>query len=189
MSSNAKEKVGSNSYILCSVLPPAYRNAAIIPPSKIPSAEEEATYLGFCNLIVSCIWLSSGELSDQKLKRFLVRLNADRNVSNEKTDLTLKKMERQGYVARKVDRPPVGQDGEHIVTWLVGPRAKEEIGLDGVMGLAREVYGGSTAGLEKKLKASLGIKERATDEEEPEEAADGEGDTAVIADEDRDDSE
>lgn len=174
MSSNAKEKAGSGQYILCSILPDAYRSASIIPPAKNPSNEEEATYVGFCNLVVSCIWLSSGELSDQKLKRFLVRLNADRNVSNEKTEMTLKKMEKQLYVIKRVDRPPAGQDGEHTVTWHVGPRAKEEIGLDGVMGMAREVYGGTDAELEKKLKASLGIKDRAVDE-----AAESEGETAV----------
>lgn len=187
MASNTREKTGSGNYIVCSVLPNAYRSAAIIPPSKAPSNEEEATYVGFCNLIVSCIWLSSGELSDQKLKRFLVRLNADRNVSNEKTDVTLKKMERQGYVTKKVERPAAAQDGEQTVHWLVGPRAKEEIGLDGVMGMAREVYGGSAPGLERKLKASLRIKERTIAEDE--EAEDGEGDTVVAAVGNRDDSE
>lgn len=184
MKTNAKEKTGSGAYILCSTLPDAYRSAAIIPPSKIPSNDEEATYVGFCNLVVSCIWLSSGELSDQKLKRFLVRLNADRNVSNEKTEMTLKKMEKQGYVIKKVDRPSAGQDGEHTVTWHVGPRAKEEIGLDGVMGMTREVYGEDSAELERKLKASLGIKERTVAEQEQ----DGEGDTVVVAGGSRDDS-
>lgn len=167
MSSNSQPKTGSGSYILCSTLPAAYRNATIIPPSKIPSTDEEATYVAFCVLVVSCIWLNAGELSDQKLRRYLVRLNADRNVSMEKTDVTLKKMERQGYVIKRVDRPPIGQDSEQTVTWHVGTRAKEEIGLDGVIGMVKEVFGDSTPDLDKKLRASLGVREQAgTIEEE-----------------------
>lgn len=179
MASNTREKIGTGNFVVCSILPTAYRNAAIIPPSKAPSNDEEATYLGFCSLVVSCIWLSSGELTDQKLKRFLIRLNADRNVSSEKTEMTLKKMERQGYVTKKTERPTAGQDGELAISWLVGPRAKEEIGLDGVMGMAREVYGGPTPSLDSKLKASLRIKDGNGGDED---AEDGEGDTVVAAD-------
>ncbi len=175
MKSNSQPKTGSGAYILTSVLPDAYRTAAIVAPSKIPSTESEATYVAFYTLVAALIWLNSGELSDQKLMRYLLRLNADRNMGSEKTELTLKKMERHGYVVRKVDRPPVGQDGEHLVSWLVGPRAKEEIGLDGIMGVVREVYGGSTEDLEKKLRASLGIKQpQAAADEEAEAGVEGE---------------
>lgn len=159
MKSNSQPKAGSGAYILTFVLPDAYRAATIIGPSKAPSEDTEATYSAFYTLVVALIWLNAGELSEQKLMRYLLRLNADKNVGSEKTELTLKRMEKQGYVVKKVDRPPVGQDGEHVVSWLVGPRAKEEIGLDGVMGVVREVYGGSTEDLEKKLRASLGIKQ------------------------------
>ena len=78
----------------------------------------------------------------------------------EKTDITLKRVERQGYVMKKVDRPPTGQDGDQTITWHIGPRAKEEVGFDGVMGLVQEVYGESSEDLDKKLHASLGIKKR-----------------------------
>ncbi|PNY29913.1 Uncharacterized protein TCAP_00175 [Tolypocladium capitatum] len=161
MKSNSQLKTGSGSYILASTLPEPYRSAAILKPSKTPSAEEEATYVAFYTMVVSLIWLNAGELSDQKLKRYLMRLNADQNVSNEKTEVTLKKMERHGYVVRKVERPPIGQDGEHTMTWHVGPRAKEEVGLDGVMGMVREVYGERNPDLEKKLRSSLGLRGRA----------------------------
>lgn len=124
----------------------------------IPSPEAEATYIGFYTLIVSCICLGGGELSDQKLKRYLSRLNADRNVWADKTELVLKRMEKQGYVISRVERPPVGQDGENTTTWHVGVRAKEEIGVEGVVGIVEEVYGGPSPELEKKLKASLGVK-------------------------------
>lgn len=160
MKSNSQPKIGSGAYILSSTLPDAYRAAEILGPSKIPSAEDEATYVAFYTMIVSLVWLNGGELSEQKLKRYLTRLNADQNVSTERTDATLKKMERQGYVIRKAERPPVGQDGEQVVSWHVGPRAKEEIGLDGVMGMAKEVYGEWNEDLEKKIRSSLGIRSR-----------------------------
>ena len=182
MSANSQPKTGSGSYILRSTLPPAYTKAAIIAPSKIPSADEEATYVGFYTLVVSCIWLSGGELSDQKLRRHLVRLNADRNVSSEKTEVMLKRMEKHGYVVKRVDKPPTGQYDEQTITWHVGARAKEEIGLHGVMGMVTEVFGGSTPELDKKLRASLGIKDHAgANDEEAEE-----GDTAAPAGGDND---
>ena len=160
MKSNAQPKVGSGAYILSSTLPEAYRSAAILSPSKIPSADEEATYAAFYTLVVSLIYLNGGELTEQKLRRHLLRLNADQNVSSEKTETTFKRMEKHGYVVRKVERPPLGQEGNQVTSWLVGPRAKEEVGLDGVMGVVKTVYGGSDSDLETKLRASLGIKAR-----------------------------
>ncbi|KAG5957415.1 hypothetical protein E4U58_006073 [Claviceps cyperi] len=171
MRTNSQPKIGSGAYILTSTLPSIYRSAEIIKPSKIPSADDEATYVAFYTLVVSLIWLNGGELTEQKLQRYLLRLNADKNVSSETTEATLKKMEKHGYVIKSIDRPPLGQDGEQTLTWHVGPRAKEEIGIDGVMGVVREVYAGSDGDLEKKLRSSLGLKEkpktrRVPDEEE-----------------------
>lgn len=160
MKSNSQLKSGSGAYILSSTLPEVFRAATIIAPSKTPSADDEATYAAFCTMMVSMILLSNGELSEQKLQRYLSRLNADRNVSMEKTDVVLKRMERQGYVIRKVDKPPVGQDGDVTITWHVGPRSKEEIGLDGVIGMVTEVYEEWNEDLERKLCSSLNIKAR-----------------------------
>ncbi|KAL6856667.1 MAGE domain-containing protein [Trichoderma novae-zelandiae] len=161
MKSNAQPKSGSGAYILTSTLPEEFRSASILKPSKVPSAEHEATYSAFYTTVVSFIWLNGGELSEQKLQRYLTRLNADRMVASERTEVVLKRMERQGYVMKKVDRPPVGYDGDQTISWHVGPRAKEEIGLDGVMGLVREVYGHpDDDDFDKKLRSSLGIKSR-----------------------------
>ncbi|KAM0469660.1 hypothetical protein ACHAP7_009891 [Fusarium lateritium] len=160
MKSNSQPKIGSGSYILTSTLPEAFRNAAILAPSKTPSADDEATYAAFYTLTIAVIWLNGGELSEQKLKRYLFRLNADQNVSMDKTEIILKRMERQGYVIKRVERPPVGQDGEHTVTWHVGPRGKEEIGLDGVLGMAQEVYGDDwDEDTVKKVRSSLNIRD------------------------------
>lgn len=162
MRSQSRLKSGSGAYILTSSLPGPYRSASILTPSKVPSADEEATYVAFYTLVISLIWLSGGEMSEQKLQRHLLRLNASRNLASEKTETVLRKMERQGYVMRQADRAPLGQDGDPSVTWHLGPRAKEEIGLDGVMGLVREVYGGSSPELEKKMRLSLGLKSETT---------------------------
>lgn len=173
MKLNAQPKSGSGAYILTSTLPDAFRSASILAPSKVPSAEQEATYSAFYTMVVSFIWLNGGELSEQKLQRYLTRLNADRMVSSERTEVVLKRMERQGYVMKKVDRPPVGYDGDQTISWHVGPRAKEEIGLDGVMGLVREVYGQpDDDAFDKKLRSSLGIKNRPLAERGEEEHGD-----------------
>ncbi|KAF5550309.1 non-structural maintenance of chromosome element 3 [Fusarium mexicanum] len=176
MKANAQPKVGSGAYILTSILPEAYRHAAILTPSKTPSADDEATYAGFYTMIISVISLGGGELSDQKLKRYLQRLNADRNVSMDKTEIVLKRMEKQGYVVKRVERPPLGQDGDSTTTWHVGPRGKEEVGVDGVMGMTREVYGDSwNDDNEKKLRASLNIRDAPQQDGEEEDEAAGEG--------------
>lgn len=104
--------------------------------------------------------LSSGELSDQKLRRYLNRVNAEANVAAEKTEDILKRMQAQGYVVRKVQKNPASQanDGSEDITWLVGPRGQEEMGIDGVAGLVRTVYGEQAdESLERKIGASLGI--------------------------------
>ncbi|KAF5988606.1 non-structural maintenance of chromosome element 3 [Fusarium coicis] len=176
MKSNAQPKLGSGAYILTSILPEAYRHASILAPSKTPSADDEATYAGFYTMVISVISLSGGELSDQKLKRYLQRLNADRNVSMDKTEIVLKRMEKQGYVVRRVERPPLGQDGDLTTTWHVGPRGKEEVGVDGVMGMTREVYGDSwNDDNEKKLRASLNIRDAPQQDGDEDDEAVGEG--------------
>lgn len=104
--------------------------------------------------------LSGGELSDQKLRRYLNRVNAEANVAAEKTDDILKRMQSHGYVVRKVQKNPTSQanDGSEDITWLVGPRGQEEIGIDGVAGMVRSVYGEQAdEALERKIGASLGI--------------------------------
>lgn len=176
MKANSQPKLGSGAYILTSILPEAYRHATILAPSKTPSADDEATYAGFYTMIISVISLSGGELSDQKLKRYLQRLNADRNVSMDKTEIVLKRMEKQGYVVKRVERPPLGQDGDLTTTWHVGPRGKEEVGVEGVMGMTREVYGDSwDDDDEKKLRASLNIRDAPQQDGEEDDEAVGEG--------------
>ncbi|KAL7920069.1 MAGE family domain-containing protein [Trichoderma austrokoningii] len=163
MKSSTQSRSGSGAYVLSSTLPEEYRSSLILRPSKTPSAEREAMHIGFYTLLVSLIWLSGGELSEQKLQRSLLRLNADRMLGWERTEVVLKRLERQGYLVKKVDRPQVGYEGDQTITWHVGPRAKEEIGLDGVMGLVHEVYGyPEDEAFDKKLRLSLGLRSKQT---------------------------
>ncbi|EQB55273.1 MAGE family protein [Colletotrichum gloeosporioides Cg-14] len=160
LKSGSQAKTSSGVFVLSSTLPAKYRTSTIIAPTKAPSAENESSYIGFYTLIISIIMLSSGELSDQKLRRYLNRVNAEANVAAEKTEDILKRMQAQGYVVRKVQKNPASQanDGSEDITWLVGPRGQEEMGIDGVAGLVRTVYGEQAdESLERKIGASLGI--------------------------------
>ncbi|KAF4872335.1 hypothetical protein CGCSCA1_v008504 [Colletotrichum siamense] len=160
LKSGSQAKTTSGVFVLSTTLPAKYRTSTIITPTKAPSAENESSYIGFYTLIISIIMLSSGELSDQKLRRYLNRVNAEANVAAEKTEDILKRMQAQGYVVRKVQKNPASQanDGSEDITWLVGPRGQEEMGIDGVAGLVRTVYGEQAdESLERKIGASLGI--------------------------------
>ena len=73
-------------------------------------------------MIISIIQLSGSELIEPRLRRHLTLLNAnqmmpslvpsDRNAANEKTDLVLQRMIKQGYLAKMADRN--AEDGEVI---------------------------------------------------------------------------
>ncbi|KAJ4410587.1 hypothetical protein N0V82_009209 [Gnomoniopsis sp. IMI 355080] len=154
----------SGNYVLVSVLPEAYRTAHIMAPSRIVSADDEAAYIGFYTLVISLIRINGGEMSEAMLKRYLTRLNAETNTFNDtKTEDTLAKLQRQGYLVKNVDKD-ARQHGEAdtATTWYVGPRGKVEVNDESVAGLVREVWGpeGQGAELEKKLQASLTIRER-----------------------------
>ena len=140
-----------------------------MPPSIIGSSSEEATYVGLCTVIVSIIAMSdAGQIPNSKLKRYLHRLNIDENTPLDKTDMTLAKMQKHGYILKVVDRS--GDD--ETIDWRVGPRGKVEIGNKGIQGLVNEVYGDSAPDdLETRLHRSLGIEvagmEDSSEEEEP----------------------
>ncbi|OHF03530.1 MAGE family protein [Colletotrichum orchidophilum] len=171
LASGSQAKTSSGVFVLSSTLPSEYRAPNILAPSKAPSSDAEASYVGFYTMIVTIIFLSGGELSEQKLRRHLNRLNAEANVAVEKTEDVLKRMQAQGYVVRKVQKNAAAQaqDGSEDVTWLIGPRGLEEIGVEGAAGMVRSVWADQAdAELEKKIGASFGIR--------PAEDADGDVD-------------
>lgn len=146
----------SRSYILKSTLPQKYNIPTIITPSRIPSASAESAYMGLYTLIVSIIMLNGGRVSDEKLMRYLQRLNADVNTPVDNTELLFLKMQKQGYIVKIKDNA----NGADITEWMVGPRGKVEVGAEGVKGLVETVYGDTAPDdLDVRLKASLGIKD------------------------------
>ena len=157
---------GSKSWILVSVLPKSYKESVeICPPGKAPSQASEATYTALYTFILSLIYLNNGSLPENKLDRYLKRANADTYTPGLSTEKLLVKMLKEGYVEKRRDT----STGEEIIEWVVGPRGKVEVGISGVQGLVRRVYGatgedgesalGEEQGeeLESKLRRSLGV--------------------------------
>ena len=148
----------SKSYVLISTLPQSYRTPAILTPSRIPTAVDEAAYTGLYTFIVGIISFSQGGMmAEGKLESALARVNADNYFLNgERTENILKRMERQGYIIKIRERDG---GGEETVDYMVGPRGKAEIGERGVAAMARRVYAKKDAErdeLERKLVRSLG---------------------------------
>jgi hypothetical protein len=107
-----------------------------------------------------------GRLSDAKLDNYLHRMNADVNTPMDKTEATLQKMIRHGYLVKIKEM----NNGDEIIDWMVGPRGKVEVGNMGVKGLVEEVYGADAPDdLAERVRNSLGLK-RARGEREEEAA-------------------
>lgn len=114
-------------------------------------------------MIIALISLfgSDGRLSAAKLDQYLRRMNADVNMPMDKTEATLQKMIKQGYLVKIKENT----GNEEIIDWMVGPRGKVEVGNKGVRGLVEEVYGENAPDdLAERINSSLGL--RAGNEEQ-----------------------
>ncbi|KAJ5709994.1 hypothetical protein N7493_009586 [Penicillium malachiteum] len=132
-----KPSSSNKSWVLTTTLPPKYRVPSILTPTKAPSTYVESTYTAIYTFIISVIALNGGTLAEQKLERYLGRVNADQQTPLEKTDKLIQRLCKDGYIVRtkEVD------GGEEVIEFMVGPRGKIEVGSGGVAALAREVYG------------------------------------------------
>ncbi|KAB8237897.1 MAGE-domain-containing protein [Aspergillus alliaceus] len=174
----------NKSWIVTSTLPAAYRKPGILPPTKAPW---ESTYTGLYSFIISVIMLNGGALPEQKLDRYLARMNAETYTPIDRTDRFLQRLCKEGYLVRMREM----DGGEEVIEYMVGPRGKVEVGPQGVAGLVREVYGrqavvedGDTTvaereqmdGFEMRLARSLGIQgpERREEQNANEDAEEGE---------------
>ncbi|KAK0254010.1 hypothetical protein LTR91_010521 [Friedmanniomyces endolithicus] len=152
----------AQSYTLVSLLPAPFHDPAILPPSSVPTQATEAQYTSLYTLLVSLVALSGDELADTKMERYLRRLGLEDHTpipGYSKTELLLKRMEKEGYLVKV--RESAGAQGEEDVSWMVGPRGKIEVGEQGVRGLVRAVYGDvdghAEADLERRVARSLGL--------------------------------
>lgn len=158
----------SKSWILVSTLPEKYKTdpQIVTPANAGGSREAEASYTALYSFIVSVIYLNNGTLPEAKLERYLKRVNAEVYTTIGPTEKVLARMVKDGYVEKRRDT----SNGEENIEWAVGPRGKVEVGIKGVTGLVKGVYGFQTTEdgaevdnegeeLDRKLKRSLGIKE------------------------------
>ncbi|EHY58038.1 hypothetical protein HRR83_005102 [Exophiala dermatitidis] len=140
----SSSSTSSKSWILVSILPEALKqNPAIAQPARAPSVETEASYTALYTFILSLIYLNNKCLTEQKLERYLKRVNADTYTPFGSLDKLLARMIREGYIDRRRDT----SSGEEVVEYVPGPRGKVEVGTDGVLGLVRSVYGYGAVGL------------------------------------------
>ena len=160
----------NKSWILASTLPERYKKdpGIVAPTNAGGSKEAEASYTALYTFVISIIYLNNGILPEAKLDRYLKRVNAETYTSLGATEKLLARMAKEGYVEKRRDT----STGEENIEWVVGPRGKVEVGINGVQGLVKGVYGFSGIGdhqdmedkdeekeLDKKLRRSLGIRE------------------------------
>ena len=112
-------------------------------------------------------------MQESRLERCLRRVNAEAWTPVDRTDRFLQRLCREGYLVRHRDV----DGGEEVVEYHVGPRGRVEVGVSGVGGMVREVYGFGRSGeddvneegkedFEKRLNRSLGVREVVRDREE-----------------------
>ncbi|KAI9817621.1 MAG: hypothetical protein M1832_004625 [Thelocarpon impressellum] len=152
-----KASTTSKVWVLTSVLPDKYRlDERIVPPPKVPTSETEATYVGLYTFLISVIYMSGGSISESKLERYMKRTNADQHTPIDRTEKLLLRLCKEGYLVKVRDT----SGGDEIVEYMVGPRGKIEVGVDGVVGVAKTVYGDMASDdIEDKVRRSMGIDE------------------------------
>ncbi|KAF1816576.1 MAGE-domain-containing protein, partial [Eremomyces bilateralis CBS 781.70] len=106
-----KGSLSSKSWVLTTVLPPRFRDPAIIPPPAVPTHDAESAYIGLYTFLISVIYLNGGSLAEAKLERYLRRANADEYTPVDRTDKLLQRMQREGYLVRVKDN----STGEEMV--------------------------------------------------------------------------
>lgn len=137
----------SKSWILISILPAELKsNPAIARPTRAPTVEVEAAYTALYTFILSLVYLNDCTLADQKLERYLRRVNADTYTPFGSLDKLLQRMVRDGYLEKRRDT----SSGEEVIEWAPGARGKVEVGVRGVTGLVRSVYGHGAVPLQSR---------------------------------------
>jgi len=157
-----KQATTTKTWILTTTLPAKYHNdPAILSPPLVPTSSAESTYVALYTFIHTLLALSAGgSIAETKLTRYLHRMNLSTSTPLGSTEKLLQRLVKDGYIIRHKDN----SGGEEVVEYMIGPRAKMEIGDEGVRGLVRGVYGKVDAEaeeLEKAIDKSLAIDENA----------------------------
>ena len=164
----AEKSKTTDAWLLVTTLPARYRHPAILAPSSVPTADEEAKYTAIYTLLISVVMFHGGTLPDMKMERYLRRLGLEDNTpldhrqreGRQKTEELVKRLSTDNYVYKVREATGMGEDE---VYWVVGPRGKLEVGDEGVRGLARAVYGEQDEAdeeeLERRMGKSLGLAE------------------------------
>ncbi|KAI9652128.1 MAG: hypothetical protein M1829_001847 [Trizodia sp. TS-e1964] len=127
----------SKSYVLRSTLPIKYRKfPAILSASRAPTSKIDSSYVGLYTFIISLIGISGGTIAEAKLERHLKRVNADQFASLSSTDKLLHRLCKESYIVKIKD----GSSGDEHVHYMVGPRGKVEVGVEGISGIVKAVY-------------------------------------------------
>ncbi|KAF2860719.1 MAGE-domain-containing protein [Piedraia hortae CBS 480.64] len=157
-------------WVLVTVLPAEFRDPELIPPSAVPTEEEESKYVAIYTMLVSLITLSGGALPDSKLDNYFRRLGLDDATpvaGHEKTEILFKRLEKDGYIVKIKESTGAGEDDTY---WMVGPRGKVEVGDSGIRGLVKTVFGdlsdAAEQELDKKLDRSLAMMDQTSSRQE-----------------------
>ena len=135
---STSSSTSSKSWILSSILPQQLQtNPVLSQPTHAPDTETESSYTALYTFILSLIYMNNSSLTDGKLERYLKRVNADTYTPLGNKEKVLQRMMKEGYIERRRDT----SSGEEIIEWVPGPRGKIEVGVEGVVGLVRTVYG------------------------------------------------
>ena len=125
-------------------------------PSRAPSTDIESGYTALYTFVIAVIYLNNNEIPEAKLERYLKRMNADVSTPFGTYEKVVQRMVREGYVERRKE----GSSEGDVVSYVVGPRGKVEVGARGVEGLVKAVYGDGgmeMVDLNKRLTRSLGV--------------------------------
>ena len=176
-----KQATTSKIWILTTTLPAKYHtDPAILAPPLVPTSNAESTYVALYTFIHTLLALSpGGSIPETKLSRYLHRMNLSTSTPLGSTEKLLQRLVKDGYVIRYKDN----SGGEEVVEYIVGPRAKMEIGDEGVRGLVRGVYGKvdtEAEELERAIDKSLAIEENARKRAREEAQQDGENGAASV---------
>ncbi|KAI9806334.1 MAG: hypothetical protein M1825_006449 [Sarcosagium campestre] len=152
-----KVATASKVYVLRSVLPEKFRaDESILLPSKAPTSEHEATYVGIYTFIISIIYLCGGSIAEAKLDKYLKRTNTDSYTPIEKTEKLIQRLCKEGYLLKVKE----SSGGDETIEYLVGPRGKIEVGPESVAGIIKSVYGEEGGeDLEARIQRSLALED------------------------------